>query len=170
MKRDMDFIRSLLLDIEANDKINGKYVITDKDFGVPDEDLAKVQYHLRLLFDADYLRGVDGSTVYEMEKIARDRGTHHGPPLPHFYVPDDLKDQRDLQAQHEIMSTPMIVVERITWSGHEFIDTVRDDEVWRKTKEHLDKVGNFGIEGVKALAKGFLKKQVENYTGIELEF
>lgn len=168
MKRDMDFIRSLLLDIEANENINGHFTVTDRDFGVPEEDIRKVQYHLRLLFDADYLKGVDGSTVLEVERNARERGTLVGAELmAGVMMSDDVDERTRLTAMN---TQPMIMVERITWKGHEFIDTVRDPEVWRKTKENLDKVGNFGIEGVKALAKGFLKKQVEKHTGIELEF
>jgi hypothetical protein len=33
---------------------------------------------------------------------------------------------------------------RLTWNGHEFLDAVRDDEVWRRTKEGARKAGNAG--------------------------
>lgn len=168
MKRDMDFIRNLLLDIEANENINGKFTLTERDFGVGEEDLTKVQYHLRLLFDADYLKGIDGSTVLEAERSARDRGTYVGENIKSdIYLPDDEATRK---AATDMRTAPMILVERMTFQGHEFLDTVRDDVVWQKTQEQLKKVGNFGIEGVKALAKGFLKQQVKKQTGIELDF
>lgn len=168
MKRDMDFIRNLLLDIEANDNINGKYTLTERDFGVGQADLVKVQYHLRLLFDADYLEGIDGSTILEADRKARERGTLVGVDTTQDkFLPNDEATRR---VATEILTTPMIHVERMTWQGHEFLDTVRDDVVWQKTQEQLKKVGNFGIEGIKALAKGFLKQQVKKQTGIDLDF
>jgi len=172
MKRDMDLIRNLLLEIEANENINGHFTITDRDFGVPDEDLRKVQYHLRLLFDADYLRGVDGSTVLEVAQNASERGTYLGADARSTIMLATDPDER--KAIEAMATQPMIMVERITWQGHEFIETVRDDKIWEKTKETMNTVGNFGIENVKAvasaLAKGFMKKQVEKLTGVELEF
>lgn len=27
------------------------------------------------------------------------------------------------------------LLEGLTWSGHDFLDSVRDDEIWRRTKE-----------------------------------
>lgn len=30
---------------------------------------------------------------------------------------------------------------RMTWSGHEFLDAMRDDTVWNKVKEHVIKPG-----------------------------
>lgn len=32
-------------------------------------------------------------------------------------------------------------VDRLTYAGHEFLDTVRDGEVWRRTKEGAAKAG-----------------------------
>jgi hypothetical protein len=58
----------------------------------------------------------------------------------------------------------------MTFDGHEFLDTIRDDEVWEKTQQHLKKVGGLGIEGIKALAKGFITQQVKNQTGIDLDW
>src|SRR5215216_572246 len=35
---------------------------------------------------------------------------------------------------------------RLTWAGHDFIDSVRDPEVWRKTKAGASKAGSWTIE------------------------
>jgi hypothetical protein len=56
----------------------------------------------------------------------------------------------------------------LTWEGYELLDSIRDDEVWRKTKGGLQSAGGFTIDLLKDLAKGFLKKQVEEKTGITL--
>lgn len=52
-------------------------------------------------------------------------------------------------------------VERLTWEGHEFLDAVRDDTVWRRTKERVSRaVGSASIEVVKAVAEGIAKGQL----------
>jgi len=67
-------------------------------------------------------------------------------------------------------SQPMIgiVFTRLAWEGHDFLDAVRDPEIWRKTKQSADAVGSFTFELVKDLAKGFIKTQIEKHTGVKL--
>lgn len=57
---------------------------------------------------------------------------------------------------------------RLSWAGHDFLDSIRDPEVWAKTKRGAEAAGGFTVDLLKDLAKGFLKKQVEEYTGIKL--
>ena len=59
---------------------------------------------------------------------------------------------------------------RLTWHGHEFLDTVRDPGVWHKTEAEVVKLGDFGFDMLRALAKGYLKKKIEEHTDIKLEF
>jgi hypothetical protein len=42
-------------------------------------------------------------------------------------------------------SKQMRLVTGLTWKGHEFMDTVRDGEIWRQTKETATKVAEHGI-------------------------
>lgn len=56
----------------------------------------------------------------------------------------------------------------ITWEGYEFLDSIRDDEVWNRTKDGLNRAGGFTFDLLKDLAKGYVKKQVEEKTGIIL--
>ena len=56
----------------------------------------------------------------------------------------------------------------LTWHGHEFLDTVRDPEIWRRTKEGANKAGGFTVSLLADLAKGLLKTQIEKHTGIKL--
>lgn len=46
---------------------------------------------------------------------------------------------------------------RLTWQGHEFVDEVRDPEIWRKTKEGAEKVGSWSIKLLGELAAGFVR-------------
>lgn len=54
---------------------------------------------------------------------------------------------------------------RITWSGHEFLDSVRDDEVWRRTKDGALAVKGFSADLLLDLAKGFARKKSASKTG-----
>jgi hypothetical protein len=56
-----------------------------------------------------------------------------------------------------------------TWAGHDFIDSVRDPEIWRKTEGALKQAGGFTLDFAKALAKGFIRKKIEQHTGVELD-
>jgi hypothetical protein len=57
----------------------------------------------------------------------------------------------------------------ITWAGHEFLDAIRDSEIWRQTKAGVDMAGGFSVDLISSLAKGFLKKKIEKHTGVELD-
>lgn len=60
-------------------------------------------------------------------------------------------------------------VETITWNGQEFLESIRDPVIWAKTKDGIKAGGAFTFDFIKALAKGFIKKQLEKQTGIELD-
>ncbi|MFC3058392.1 DUF2513 domain-containing protein [Paenirhodobacter populi] len=131
MKRDMDFLRLLILEIEAgkdwyettSDEI--AEILQVEARGLSKADAERLEYHLTLLEDAG---------------LAEFTKTGDG------WIP-----------------------ERLTWAGHDFADSVRDEEVWRKTKEGAQAAKGFTVDLLRALAKGFLKKQIEDRTGIALD-
>lgn len=61
-----------------------------------------------------------------------------------------------------------IAVFGLTWRGHDFLDSVRDPEIWLKAKEGARMAGGFTVELLGALARGFLKTQIERHTGVQL--
>jgi Hypothetical protein (DUF2513) len=61
------------------------------------------------------------------------------------------------------------LVKGLTWDGHQYLENIRDPEIWKKTNESLREVGGFSFDLVKALAKGFIKKQIEDRTGVKLD-
>lgn len=61
-----------------------------------------------------------------------------------------------------------ILPTRLTWSWHDFLETVRDPEIWKKTKEGALSARGFTLDLLQDLAKGFIKKQIEERTGIAL--
>lgn len=56
----------------------------------------------------------------------------------------------------------------LTWTGHDFLNSVRDPRIWEKTKKGAEAAGGFTVELLKDLAKGLVKKQIEEYTGVKL--
>lgn len=63
----------------------------------------------------------------------------------------------------------MPIISKLTWQGHDFLDSVRDPVIWRETKEGAKKAGGFTIELLVALAKGLIKKKIEEHTGVQLD-
>lgn len=52
-------------------------------------------------------------------------------------------------------------VYRISWAGHEFLDSVRDPEIWRKTKEGANKMGSWSMKLLGELAIGFARMKAQ---------
>ncbi|SDQ17177.1 DUF2513 domain-containing protein [Pseudovibrio sp. Tun.PSC04-5.I4] len=61
-----------------------------------------------------------------------------------------------------------VYIERISWAGHDFLDSVRDEEIWKKTKEGATKIGGFTVEMLTGIAKAFLKIKAKELLGVEL--
>jgi Hypothetical protein (DUF2513) len=57
----------------------------------------------------------------------------------------------------------------LTWEGHNFVDSVRDDAIWHEAKEGAKKAGSLSLELLGALAKGLIKKKIEQHTGVNLD-
>ena len=57
---------------------------------------------------------------------------------------------------------------QISWKGHDFLDSVRDPKLWEKTKKGAEAAGGFTVDLLADLAKGFVKKQIEDHTGVKL--
>jgi len=111
MKRDMELIRQILLSVEEHDDVK------------VDCDDEKLAYHLLLLAEQQFLRGV---AVQECL---------NGPPV--------------------VQRTMSYV--RLSSKGHDFLDAIRDDSVWKKTREKMATVGgSVTMEVVLAIATKFV--------------
>jgi hypothetical protein len=56
----------------------------------------------------------------------------------------------------------------LSWQGHEFIDSIRNPEVWGKTKAGMKAVGGFGLDLMVQLAKAEGKRLITEKLGIPL--
>ncbi len=60
---------------------------------------------------------------------------------------------------------------RITASGYDFLEAIRSEGIWEKTKAAVAETGgNATLDIVKQLAVGFLKIKLSKHTGIELRY
>src|SRR3546814_15693002 len=82
-------------------------------------------------------------------------GFELGPINAHLHLLDEAGYIRAAAAQDA--NTPygyMMQDASLTWAGYEFLETIRDTEIWRLTKTGAEKVGSWGISMLMELAKG----------------
>lgn len=58
--------------------------------------------------------------------------------------------------------------QRLTYAGHEFLDTIRDAEVWRRTKDAAGKMSGVSLQVMVEIGKAFAKQVISERTGIAL--
>jgi hypothetical protein len=56
----------------------------------------------------------------------------------------------------------------LTWAGHEFLDSVRDTEVWRRTKAGAGKMGTAGLQLMLEMGKAYAKQVAQERLGLDL--
>lgn len=56
----------------------------------------------------------------------------------------------------------------LTWKGYEFLDSVRDPDIWKKTKEGANKIGGASVEFLWDIAKAYGKHVVKEKLGLDL--
>ncbi len=61
-------------------------------------------------------------------------------------------------------------ITELTWAGHDFIDSVRDPEIWKRAKGAAAKAGGFTVGLLAAASKGLIKSQMQTHLGFEMEF
>lgn len=49
----------------------------------------------------------------------------------------------------------------LTWAGHEFLDTIRNPEIWKQTKAGAAKAGGWTLKTLADIASAIIKSRVE---------
>ena len=60
----------------------------------------------------------------------------------------------------KLANVGQIVISKLTWNGHEFLDDIRDPEIWRKTKERAKSVASVGLGFLWEIAKAEVKTKL----------
>ncbi|MGG3645122.1 DUF2513 domain-containing protein [Bacillus wiedmannii] len=50
-------------------------------------------------------------------------------------------------------------ISSISWDGHQFLDTIRDNEIWSKTKKAVGSLSSASISIMSSLATSYLKQK-----------
>lgn len=105
----------------------------------------------------DVLLYVEKNCIYEDDSLTGDRKIHtrviyeviHDQNLSSTYSEDDI-----IYTVVQLFLDNMLIgslspfgfnfnyceIESLSPKGHEFLDTIRDDSIWKKTKEHIGKI------------------------------
>lgn len=73
-----------------------------------------------------------------------------------------LKDAGYIEANvtYAARGVPTVIVRRMTFQGHEFLDTIRDNDIWAKTKTVAQKAGATAVSAFAEIAKALIKDAV----------
>lgn len=52
------------------------------------------------------------------------------------------------------------IVDSLSWNGHEFLDTIRDESVWKRTKQVASKAGTTSIPLLLEIGKSILQQNL----------
>ena len=117
MKRDMDLVRAILMEVE----------------NVPDEDAR---------------RGVTSIDGYDSATFAR-----------HVQLMQEAGLVEAAVVRADGVGAIKVRVDRLTWKGHDFLDAIRNDTVWSKTKSAVaETVGSASFDVLKAVAASLAMK------------
>jgi hypothetical protein len=59
----------------------------------------------------------------------------------------------------------IFVITKLTWSGHDFLDASRNDDVWAATKRRIGKAGSWTFQ----LVLEILKQEAKRHMGLSLD-
>ena len=98
------------------------------------------------------------TAIYDLSVVGYDKETiaYHCKILHEAGLIADYKAQYgDNQLQH-------FGISGLTWAGHDYLDKIRDDSIWRKTKDAIAKKGlPLILETVKTVASAFVTAAAE---------
>ena len=82
-----------------------------------------------------------------------------------MYTAEKLIEAQFINAVNkwDITDSHIISVISLTYKGHEFLDTIRDNIVWSKTKSFLSKFTSTSIGLISNVASEVLAKMIENH-------
>jgi hypothetical protein len=90
-------------------------------------------------------------------------------------TPDEIEYHLQLIRKHGLIESPGsqplaggMTFRSLTWEGHDFLDSIRDDEVWRKTKKSAEAAGSWTMDIIVGLGKASAKAKLTELTGLSL--
>lgn len=87
-------------------------------------------------------------------------GVDQGPVTYHLHLLHDAGYVRAYEARDANTEYGFLMQDAsLTWRGHEFLDDIRDAEIWKKTKAGAAKAGSWSVGLLGELARGYLRQK-----------
>ena len=76
-----------------------------------------------------------------------------------LYTADRLIEAKYLNSRFALnmQTSHIIVVNSISYDGHQFLDTIRDNNIWKETKAKASKIASISLPVLQELATSFVK-------------
>ena len=113
----------------------------------------------------------NGSGSYESNTITQLNLASELTPSKHYSKEDVIYNVR-LLVEHNLLKAVIAKgkngiwihceIQDITWEGHEFLNTIRSDTVWEKTKERAQKIGMYTFKTFLSIANTVASELIEN--------
>lgn len=115
----------------------------------------------------DILFFVEDNTTYRKPVLFSNNVNDFNIVLKNFYSPEEILYHLELCEEYGyvIIGTNTIShiwVNRLTKSGHEFLETIRQDNNWSKTKNIAREIGSFSLETLKDIASNVISNLLTN--------
>ncbi len=76
-----------------------------------------------------------------------------------LYTADKLIEAGYLNSRlgWNMQSSHIVTVNSISYNGHQFLDTIRDSDIWKSTKDKASKIASVSLPIIQELALSFIK-------------
>lgn len=78
----------------------------------------------------------------------------------HAYLLGEAGLAKVCDVTHQGSKSPEAMISCLTWSGHEFLDSARENNRWNQAKEMIKKIGGASIEIWGSLLTDLMKKSL----------
>ena len=65
----------------------------------------------------------------------------------------------------DIENQPEVIIHSITWQGHKFLDNIRDDKVWKTTKNIISKFSSVSFSIIEKISAQVITNLINQYMG-----
>ena len=79
-----------------------------------------------------------------------------------------IDEARFLVGNTKMAKVGVVLVSKLTWEGHEFLESIRNPDTWRKTKEGALKIGSWSVILLSDMAKAYAKNLAKEKLGLDL--
>ena len=100
----------------------------------------------------------DGTSIIQVDEPSEFGLEHHSYAELAYHL--NLLIEAGYVLGETTMQMQMPTISKLTWQGHEFLEDIRDPEIWRTTKDRAKKLAGLGLGLMWEIAKAEIKAKV----------